>query len=229
MIIVFNIPALIVGLLSAAVFGLIYWIAPTETFSDGGAIITFATIVLILSALAEAETKPRVFWLPLQLWAFAFITLGVHEEFSATTFYIYFTLSVLFIVFLIYRNIVGHRNRWATAQVRLYQIRQMPHDPNNKELWMALYEAVYVARKFRYTPAVCAHNLEVATIIGTLVSEKEYNANVLPYKTAIAKGLKPGAFMFNMKYEHIASLINQIVYKVNAPVVDEAAVELPAS
>lgn len=219
MVVIFNIGALIAVLVTIAIAWLVFWFFPDGWLSTSTQNIVFLALLTLIAGFMEViKLRPRLFWVPVSIWSILILGYVLYDEYGAIGLSVLAFSSGLFIASVIYGAIRLDKRSWERATQQFAELQHLPADHADKNLWRALQISLYDPYISRYSsPEVCEHNLKVATLAGSMVTQEEYDAFVAGYKTVIAKGLEPGREKFKMSTAQTQRLRHLLKQKASEP------------
>lgn len=159
--IVFNIHAVIVGIILFIVLGILSWIMPDYLVESDLGIIILVLVGTVIAGITEAMgIKGRLFWLPMWLIGVIASLVLIFMEYS------WLGLGALaggiigVVVLLLGISYAVENKEWNNAPRAFNEVQRI-NNPEEKEYWQALKEALFIPALKNYTHEMCAHNLLV--------------------------------------------------------------------
>lgn len=158
--IVFNAPAVVVGIIIGLFLGPLYWAFPEFMDTSWGSVLA-AGIVTVIGIITDlVGLKGRLFFLP--IWLFGFIGMGVHLH-KMWGWYgpaLVAALVVMLVLGLMALGAMSEKKEWANAPANLIAARDAVVKGVNDETWELVAKAYFVPTWGDETPERCKHNLE---------------------------------------------------------------------
>lgn len=163
--IVFNLLAIVVGLIIGICLGPLYWAFPEFMETTWGSVLAFGIVTVVGIVTDLVGLKGRVFWLP--IWLFGLIGMGVnlHTQWGWWGPALAGVIVIALFGGLLAMGAVQERKEWAEAPANLNAARESLAKGVNEATWEALGKAYFVPAWGDDTPERCRHNLEVLALV----------------------------------------------------------------
>ena len=191
--IVFNVFAIVVGLIIGVFLGPLYWLFPTFMYSTWGNVLA-CSIMAVVSLITDfLGLKGRLFWLPMWLWGLIGVGYNLHTLWGWLGIGAAFGIVVLLFVLLGVLAAVNDRKAWAQAPASLNAARDAFAKGNADEGWPLLEKAYFSPTWMTETPETSRHNLDVLSVARAALGAKDgslefrvFDALGIAYRDAMA-------------------------------------------
>ncbi|MDP1823134.1 MAG: hypothetical protein Q8L48_07830 [Archangium sp.] len=163
--IVFNLLAIVVGLIIGICLGPLYWAFPDFMETTWGNVLAAGVVTVVGIVTDLVGLKGRVFWLP--IWFFGLVGMGVnlHTQWGWWGPALAGALVVVLFGGLLAMGAVHERKEWAEAPGNLNAAKESLAKGVNEATWELLGKAYFVPAWGDDTPERCRHNLEVLAMV----------------------------------------------------------------
>ncbi len=193
--IVFNLLAIVVGLIIGVFLGPMYWLFPAFMGTTWGNVAAFSTVTVVSLAADFLGLKGRLFWLPMWLWGLVGVGVNLHTILGWLGIGVALGAVVLLFVLLGVLAAVNDRKAWAQAPGSLNAARDAFARGHADEAWPHLEKAFFAPTWMTETQETSRHNLEVRSVarasraatVGSL-ELRLFEALGLAYRDAMTTG-----------------------------------------
>ena len=171
--IVFNLPAIIVAVIIAIIYGIFSFILPDSWLSDDSGFVVFFSIATVVSALLEVVgVKGRLFWLP--MWLFGLVGLGIftYSGYGGMGLAVIGGVAVAMIGGFGYLMVATERSEKREAPDKLREAKQALAEADGKKFWNAIKASLLQPFFTKFTREDCKHNIQVVELLQEALASK---------------------------------------------------------
>lgn len=193
--IVFNLFAIVVGLIIGVFVGPMYWLFPTFMHTTWGNVVAFSVMTVVSVITDVVGLKGRLFWLPMWLWGLLGVGYNLHTLWGWLGMAAALGVVVLLFALLAVVSVVNDKKAWAQAPASLNSARDAFARGNADEAWPLLEKAYFSPTWMTETAEMSRHNLDVLSVTRAAMGAKEgslelrvFDALGVAYRDAMATG-----------------------------------------
>lgn len=187
--IIFNLYAIVVGLIIAIILGPIYWLMPDDFANGPSGLIILGTLGTFIAGICEAAgLKGRLFFLPMWLIGvvgtigFTYLSYGWKGIGVLAAVLIALVGIIFLIVYLM------EKSDWNNAFKEFQELKKMKNI-EEKGFWEQVEKAKFIPSMMNYTHLICEHNFEVLAYLKFVGIEWEEIEALIPvFQQAAARG-----------------------------------------
>lgn len=167
--IVFNLWAILVGLIVAAVYAGIGFVAPSALGGPYGDLVLAGTVLTIGGLTEILGIKGRLFWLPIWFWGIVVMGVELYGHWGWWGPALAVVVAVGLFGALMMAGYRAEKREWAEAPHKLEQARAGLHASTPDAVWEHLEGAYFDATLLTLTPEMATHNRGVIAAVYQLV------------------------------------------------------------
>lgn len=187
--IVFNLPAILVGIILVVVLGLLSLVLPDHYVTSDFGMILFTGIGAFISGICEiAGLRGRLFWLPMWLLGVIGTIALTYMEYGWTGIGVLAGILVGALILLLLLSYFIEKSAWKAAPRVLNELRTESSE-KNELYWTRIKDALFIPGLMSYTHEICDHNVEV---IDLMIKNGDHFEQIDTVREAMANGALRG-------------------------------------
>ncbi len=167
--IVFNLWAILVGLIAAAVYAGIGFVAPSLLEGAYGDLVLAGTVLTVGALTEVVGIKGRLFWLPIWLWGIVVMGFELYGHWGWWGPALAVVVAAALFGALMMAGYRAEKREWAEAPQRLEQARACLHAGTFDAVWDHLEAAYFDAALLSLTAEMATHNRGVIAAVYQLL------------------------------------------------------------